>query len=108
MCRQDGLFRRMSAYQTLDGHKKDINSILSLVHAETGGGESLENNLDSYEDTQEQNKGTDTNDGKAGVKNSKRARLLAKDDVGILAVGCVGALLAGLGFPASGVSLVAT
>ena len=42
------------------------------------------------------------------MKNSKRARLLAKDDVGILDVGCVGALLAGLGFPASGVSLVAT
>ena len=58
MCRQDGLFRGMSAYQTLDGHKKDINSILSLVHAETDGGESLENNLDGYE----QNKGTDTND----------------------------------------------
>ena len=37
------------------------------------------------------------------MSNAKRVRLLAKDDIGLLAVGSAGAVLAGIGFPASGV-----
>ena len=92
---QDGLFRRMSLFQTLDGHKKDAHSILAQVNEETDEGFLKEQDID----TSEQNKDANS----SNKKNSKRSRLLAKEDAGLLVVGSLGALFAGVAFPATGV-----
>lgn len=103
MSRQGGLFRRMSQFQSLNGdHKININSILAQAKSESkmspkkclghtpGALDDLGNKQSSGE-------------GSSKMNNSKRARLLAKDDIRYLAAGSFGALLAGVGFPAAGV-----
>ena len=101
MSRKGGQFRRMSLLQSLDGNKKDINSILAQVQAETSIGPPK--GLDNNRAAEEQNNGTSSIRKRVRMKTSKRARLLAKDDIGLLAIGSVGALFSGVGFPASGV-----
>ena len=88
----------MAAFQSMDGNKNDIMSIISQDQAETERGirQIVKGKIE--EASSNINKGL-------RMSNSKRARLLAKDDKGVLAVGSVGALMAGVGFPASGVSV---
>mmetsp|Transcript_3513 Transcript_3513/g.8954 ORF Transcript_3513/g.8954 Transcript_3513/m.8954 type:complete len:1406 (+) Transcript_3513:103-4320(+) len=102
MSRQGGHFRKMSQFQSLDGHKKSDNCILAQVRAEADKGLSkgLDNNTGAQE---EQNNEISSANESLKVNHSKRARLLAKDDVNFLAIGSIGALFAGMGFPATGV-----
>lgn len=98
---QNGSFRRMSLFQSIDGNKKDIISVLAQVQAETEMGPQKGLDIDMVAGQQNEGAGPDSES--LQMNNSKRARLLAKDDAGFLAVGSAGALLAGVGFPASGV-----
>jgi len=100
---QNGSFRRMSLFQSIDGNKKDIISVLAQVQAETEMGPQKGLDIDMVAGQQNEGAGPDSES--LQMNNSKRARLLAKDDAGFLAVGSAGALLAGVGFPASGVSV---
>ncbi|KAL9186963.1 hypothetical protein ACHAXT_010683 [Thalassiosira profunda] len=94
MAKEGGRFRRMTMFQSLDGHKKDINAILAQVEAAEDG---------SVNDQDFDAMAGDEPGQSVKPNHSKRARLLAKDDLGFLAVGSLGALFAGVGFPAIGV-----
>lgn len=102
MALPSGRFRRMSLFQSLDGHKQDINSILAQVHVE---------NVSASEPDKSHALGIDElspDNSIETIKISKRARLMAKDDRLYLAVGSSGALFAGVGFPATGVSIISS
>ena len=79
MSRQDGHFRRMSIFQSLDGHKKDINTMLApQVQVENKPKQLVFNAVE------EQNAGSCSHKESARKNNPKRARLLAKGDAGVL------------------------
>jgi len=99
MSRPDGRFRRMSLFQSLDGHKQEVNSIQAQAQMAYDSGRKPDNTQDI---------GMDQATTELSIKStniSKRARLLARDDRYYLAVGSSGAIIAGVGFPATGVSL---
>ena len=99
MARPDGRFRRMSLFQSLDGHKKDINSVMAQVQLEDERGH------ESYKAHDFRIDQVATSDQSIkSIKVSKRARLMARDDRFYLAIGSGGAIIAGIGFPATGVS----
>ncbi|KAL7553366.1 hypothetical protein ACHAWF_016638 [Thalassiosira exigua] len=100
MSRESGRFRRMSLMQSMNG-SKDIFSIMAQVEAETEGEHPKEQILDQNREALTRESPQIKN---SRMSNSKRARLLAREDLGLLAVGSVGAMLAGVGFPATGVS----
>jgi hypothetical protein len=89
----------MSLFQSLDGHKQEVNSIQAQAQMEYDSGREHDNTQDI---------GMDHATTELSIKAtiiSKRARLLARDDRYYLAVGSSGAIIAGVGFPATGVSL---
>ncbi len=95
-----GRFRRMSLFQSLDGHRQDVNSILAQVQMEYESGHEPDRTHDFDIDQ------AATEQSIKLTKISKRARLMARDDRFYLAVGSGGAIIAGVGFPATGVSLL--
>jgi ATP-binding cassette subfamily B (MDR/TAP) protein 1 len=100
MSRPGGRFRRMSLFQSLDGSKQDVNSILTQVQLEYERGHEPDRTYDFDIDQVVTEESIKLN------KISKRARLMARDDRFYLAVGSGGAIIAGVGFPATGVSLL--
>lgn len=100
MSQQDGRFRRMSLFQSLDGRKQDINTFMAQVQVTFDNGREPDKAHDFGLDQ------ATTVQPIKSIKISKRARLMARDDRFYLAVGSLGAILAGVGFPATGVSLL--
>lgn len=97
MSKENGHFRRMSLFQSLDGPKSSLtNSTMVKIQPETDESE-------REKGTFEQESSLEPISDSVRMSNSKRARLFAKEDVGLLVVGSVGALLAGVGFPTTGV-----
>ena len=93
-----GRFRRMSLFQSLDGNRQDMNSILAQVQMEhESGREPDKTHIFGIDQAM-------TQQSMKSIKISKRARLMARDDRFYLAVGSAGAIIAGVGFPATGVS----
>jgi ATP-binding cassette subfamily B (MDR/TAP) protein 1 len=101
MSRPDGRFRRMSLFQSLDGHKKDIVSVMAHVPLEDERGHESYKAHDFRVD-----QAATSDQSIKSINVSKRARLMARDDRFYLAIGSGGAIIAGIGFPATGVSLL--
>ena len=93
----NSLYRRLQAFQNLD----DSESLSLSMKASTDLQESVALNKSQKEEAQsseviEINRDTEK-------RNAKRARLLARGDGKLFVIGGVGAVLAGLAFPAWGI-----
>ena len=97
MSMPDGHYRKLHAFQNHEGDTSLISAPLKPVH--TTQAEKLD---DRKEVEVKVNADVDKETEKC---EAKRARLLAREDRYILAIGAVGALLTGLIFPAWGVSM---
>jgi ATP-binding cassette subfamily B (MDR/TAP) protein 1 len=108
LSKPNGHYKRLSMFQSLDGG--DNTKIKSLMAAAVKDVEKEERakkkkmHEDAVESDDEQGDEDEGDGTDAEKSNIHRARLLAKDDLSLLFIGASGALLAGLVFPACGVS----
>ena len=88
----DGHYKRLQEFQSLSSSKADIKMITTEKNKqeEVKKEEKLENGNVKVSD-------------KISKVHASRARLLAKDDLGLFAIGSFGAILAGLVFPGWGI-----
>ena len=103
MSKQNGHFKRLSMFQSLAGDNTEMESLMATAMEE-------ENKTGKDKDEEVETECDDNfhftdGDSTTDKTNVQRARLLAKDDCSFFIIGGIGALLAGLGFPATGVSL---
>ena len=98
MSKPDGRYRRLQAFQTLEGAEA-LSAPLRAKAKISEGVSKIERSKGGEEDTDEE-AGLDKENEK---KNAQRARLLAKDDHSLFAIGGAGALITGLTFPAWGI-----
>jgi len=99
MALPNGRFKRLSMFQSLDSKIDDVAALLEeavkVQEVDDGG---------TKEEVETVESGAETADESSKMSDIQRARRLAKDDVLYLILGSFGAVLAGLVFPASGVS----
>lgn len=110
LSKSNGRYKRLSIFQSLSGgDRTDIRSLISDT-GEVVKKEERQNKAHK-ELTESDDENYDVDDEKDDkLENSEddnilRARLLAKDDATFIFIGVIGALLFGLVFPASGVSI---
>ena len=89
MTKKDGQYRKLYEYQSLKGDRKVQfdEQVKPSDEKEDSGEAALEQNI-----PEEKSK-----------ENAKRARVLAKGDIGLLFVGAIGAVFSGFVFPAWGI-----
>lgn len=87
MSRPDGRYRRMQAFQSLEG----AEALAAPLRAKVKTGKST--SAEQFEEEEEAE--DDGLDKETEKSNAKRARLLAKDDRHLFAIGGIGALLTG-------------
>jgi ATP-binding cassette subfamily B (MDR/TAP) protein 1 len=107
LSKPNGRYKRLSMFQSLDGGgNTDIKSLMAAAVKDLEKEEWAKKKMheDAVELEDEQRDEDEENGTDAEKSNIHRARLLAKDDLSLLFIGASGALLAGLVFPACGVS----
>lgn len=110
LSKSNGLYKRLSIFQSLSGgDRTDLQPLITDTrevakkeerqnNAHTELAESHDKNYDDDDENDDKLENSEAN-------NILRARLLAKDDATFIFIGVIGALLFGLVFPASGVSI---
>jgi ATP-binding cassette subfamily B (MDR/TAP) protein 1 len=104
LSKPNGRFRRLSMFQSLDSKSDDAAALVEKAVEDI----EVEGTKEGRAETIESENGSEEESASTGSGNKmtdiQRARRLAKDDVLYLIIGSFGAILAGLVFPASGVS----
>jgi ATP-binding cassette subfamily B (MDR/TAP) protein 1 len=106
MSKPNGRFRRLCAFQSLDGGaNSDIKSLMAAAAKESEAKENIRDSVINEETAADWDQEIDSaEEDNRNKSNIHRARILAKDDGSFFVIGVIGALLSGLVFPACGVS----
>lgn len=104
MSKPHGRFKRMSMFQSLDGNSANVKVTMAAAARAIEEEEKKTDEEGQLDERESEWDNEDEGSIEATEKQHiRRARLLAKDDAFFFFIGAIGALLAGLTFPAMGV-----